>query len=177
MRIDVEGDGALELVHGGGKIGKQSTPPDPCAVRRNSPETANCAINEFAAIGSPHDIGNNGTKAAAFQLAIWKIESDWGDNYALDFSSNPTNGPLNNFQASGNSAATDQAVTWLTDLENHTYDRAGLVALTNDRYQDQVAAVPVPPSILLAGSGILCLFGCGWVRRRERGLVVARRAS
>ena len=43
-------------------------------------------------------IGTDGTKGAAFQLAIWKIEYDWGSTSSSDF----TKG---NFQASGNTAA------------------------------------------------------------------------
>jgi hypothetical protein len=51
-------------------------------------------------------IATNSTNAAAFQLAIWKIEYDWG---TADFDSFGAG----NFQATGNSAVLAQAKAWL----------------------------------------------------------------
>ena len=110
-------------------------------------------------------IGTDGTKAAAFQLAIWKIEYDWGDSNFDNFSGG-------NFRASNNSAAVNQATTWLDAIyNNNNLARAqGLWALTNSTAQDQitqVAPVAAPPSIYLAGAGALCLAGCAWWRRKQ----------
>ncbi len=117
-------------------------------------------------------IGNNGDNAAAFQLAIWKIEYDWGDaslpgtlDGAVSFSSG-------NFQASpldGDTAPITTATNWIKQLEsgqNLTLD-GNLVALTSSSYQDQIAqAAPVPSTLCLIGAGVLCLFGYGFTRRR-----------
>ncbi len=120
-------------------------------------------------------IGNDGTKAAAFQLAIWKIEYDWGDASmsAAAFKSNTVfTAPTGFFEASGNSAVTNLATQWLSDLENNTYSQANLMALTNGNYQDQVVAVPVPlpvpPGFALAGMSALCLGGLGLAKLRSR---------
>jgi hypothetical protein len=110
-------------------------------------------------------IGTSGTNAAAFQLAIWKIEYDWNNLPAqgTDFF---TSG---NFQASGNAPVTQLATTWLTYLEQHPNlpQAVGLVALTSPGSQDQVTQVlPAPPGLCLAGAGALCLGGFVWFRRR-----------
>jgi hypothetical protein len=118
-------------------------------------------------------INGDGTKAAAFQLAIWKIENDWGGSgtSATDFT-------LGNFRASGNTSATDQASTWLTDLTKpNTYapDKT-LMALTSDSYQDQLVSVPVPvpPSLWLASIGVLCLICYGCLIERARRFPIGK---
>jgi hypothetical protein len=112
-------------------------------------------------------IGTDGTKAAAFQLAIWKIEYDWGD-------SNQANFGKGNFQAQNNSSTIGDpvglATTWLNDLSNpnnHYTAAQNLEALTSTSAQDQIVqALPVPPSAYLAGIGTLCLLGYGYLRRK-----------
>jgi hypothetical protein len=109
-------------------------------------------------------IGTDGVKAAAFQLAIWKIEYDWGHPYEANLATG-------NFQASSpNNAAVSQATTLLKDLETHSYQTApNLSALTSPDAQDQlVQGLPVPPTAYLAGFGVLSLLGYGYVKRRLR---------
>jgi hypothetical protein len=120
-------------------------------------------------------IGTNGTKGAAFQLAIWKIEYDGG--------SANTSFSTGNFRASGNTAAIDQATAWLDAIgTNLNLPKApGLVGLGNPSAQDQltqlpgssqISAAPAPASVYLAGLGGLVLVAyCLWTRRPALGVV------
>jgi hypothetical protein len=115
-------------------------------------------------------IGSDGTKAAAFQLCIWKIEDDWGTSAATDF----TKG---NFRASNNASATDQASAWLMNLTHTQYaPDQSLMALTSGQFQDQLVALPAPapPGIWLGGISLLCLWGYGLARSRRLLCGVAR---
>jgi hypothetical protein len=108
-------------------------------------------------------------KSAAFQLAIWKIEYDWGNGQsATDF----TKG---NFRASDNGGATNLASGWLINLTqpNSYIPDQNLMALTSDKYQDQLVSVPVPPTISLTCIGLLCLSVYGHFIRRMRRLQYA----
>jgi hypothetical protein len=143
--------------------------------------------NEIAQLWSAYyaSIGGNGDRAAAFQLAIWKIEYDWGDPYFDNFTSNPRTGAKNYFQASGNSTAIGLATSWLDDLKSNTYTPAsGLWAMTNPSAQDQIVQIPtpVPPGAAMATTGVICLFAYGFFRNgmrfrlRAGALVPARSA-
>jgi hypothetical protein len=112
-------------------------------------------------------VGNSNVNGAAFQLAIWKIENDWGSATAFD------NFGVGNFQASATTGtpgadALGTATTWLDYLNTHNgLPQANLVALTNPTAQDQVIEVtPEPSSLALAGLFGLCLAGYAWRRRR-----------
>jgi hypothetical protein len=113
-----------------------------------------------------NSIGNNGTNAAAFQLAIWKIEYDWGSSSATNFSAG-------NFLAKGNSAATNQATAWLTYLQNGkgpVTTANNLWGMTSPGAQDQITAVaPAPSALVLAGIGLFSLCGAAWARNRPAG--------
>jgi hypothetical protein len=124
-------------------------------------------------------------EAAAFQLAIWKIENDWGDAKTFD------NFSAGNFQASAatgtdGAKAIAQATTWLTTLSNtnpNSVNPADLIALSSPGLQDQVMAVPSSPSFVptpapstlylaVIGAAALVLYGY----RRGSRLAAAARA-
>jgi hypothetical protein len=110
--------------------------------------------------GFHSSIGSDGTKAAAFQLAIWKIECDWGTGPAA------TDLTTGNFRASGNNSATSQASTWLTNLTQNQYaPDPSLMAMSSPSYQDQLVAVPMPapPGIVLGGSGLVVLLAYAYL--------------
>jgi hypothetical protein len=120
--------------------------------------------------GQDHSsIGSNGTNGAAFQLAIWKIEYDWGTANFDTFAAG-------NFQATGNATVISQAKTWLDAVKNNpnSAPTANLIALSNPSIQDQVTelpgsvqpdlAAPAPPSLYLAVIGACILLWC--LRRR-----------
>lgn len=111
----------------------------------------------------------DGNTAAAFQLAIWKIEYDWGDKNYDTFSAG-------NFRASGNSTATTDAEQWIQYVYNNPglLQAANLWALSNPNIQDQITqldggdpvAAPVPPTFLLGGVGCLSLLAYAWLGRK-----------
>ncbi|HUO10263.1 MAG TPA: hypothetical protein VM008_18295 [Phycisphaerae bacterium] len=112
-------------------------------------------------------------KAAAFQLAIWEIVDDGiptlGGVTANAFATG-------NFQASGDSVAINQAVTWLNAIGSGgtVTNSYTLYALSDANIQDQVFAVPngggnpVPlPAALPAGLALMSGLGVArFVRRR-----------
>jgi hypothetical protein len=111
--------------------------------------------------------GNANVNAAAFQLAIWKIEYDWTST------SQSTSFTSGNFRASDTNGAVSLATTWLTSLKNNNagFVRAqGLIALDSATSQDQItqlATAPAPPTALLAAVGGLVL-AFGAYRRKRR---------
>jgi hypothetical protein len=126
-----------------------------------------------------NSIGTNDVNAAAFQLAIWKIENDWGDS-SMSGSNFFTSGNFRATDPQDNNQVTKLATQWLAYLEAHPGlpPAQGLWALTSPSYQDQVtqvppppgppppSPVPAPPGLCLAGAGALCLAGYFWRRKR-----------
>jgi hypothetical protein len=99
--------------------------------------------------GYYNSIGTNATNAAAFQLAIWKIEYDWGsasyDNFAAG-----------NFLAKDNTAVTTLAKTLVDRVKSGTYSTkaTNLVALSGSSFQDQITqTLPAPPAWCMALCG------------------------
>jgi hypothetical protein len=114
--------------------------------------------------------GNAGVNAAAFQLAIWKIEYDWTS------SSQNTSFNSGAFQATDAQGAVALATTWLNNLKNNntSFVRAqGLIALDCSTAQDQITQLaPAPPTWLSAGVGALVLAFAAYrrlVRDRSAG--------
>lgn len=109
-------------------------------------------------------IGSNGTDAAAFQLAIWKIEYD----YNTAFTGNDwfTSG---NFRATANTTATQLATTWLQGIwtNNNAPAATNLIALDSMTAQDQVTQLttPVPPTAYLAAAGLGVVVLVRWRKR------------
>jgi hypothetical protein len=113
-------------------------------------------------------IGTNNELATAFQLAIWEIVGD-GITVGGETSTNFATG---NFQASGDSTAIGQAVTWLNQIGSGgtVANEYSLYALSDDNIQDQVFAVPnggTPPSVPLPAAlpaGLALMSGLGIAR-------------
>ncbi len=115
--------------------------------------------------------GFSGTQAQEAQAAVWELVWDYGAS-----PSNPYSLTSGNFQLTGMSGmnATDFAAfttgvgTIYADAlaALPTFDPSGFVLVHSDDYQDFVGPVPVPPSALLLGAGLLGLVGLGWRRRK-----------
>jgi len=122
-------------------------------------------------------------QAAAFQLAIWRLEYDWtGGNATNDLVNllnfDGTGTGHGNFRTNGGDlngqAAIDLAETLLTNVftANGAYGikATGLVALTSDDpngRQDQITQTPEPTSMCLAVIGGLMFTAAGY-RRLEK---------
>jgi len=106
---------------------------------------------------------NSRTESAAFQLAIWEIvhEGDTGDLNVLTgdlqvvgHAGNASHSVLNSHDGFGMSAAT-LANTWLANLVS--VQVTTLRALVNSAHQDQIAVIPLPAPVLMAGLGLLAV--------------------
>jgi hypothetical protein len=106
--------------------------------------------------------------AAAFQLAIWRIEYDWGSSTLEDFTTG--NFRANSSNTDGNAAIT-QAQVLLGHVINNDYGYTvgapNLVALTGACIQDQVSQTPEPTSLCLSVIGGLALSIVGYHRRKS----------
>jgi hypothetical protein len=103
--------------------------------------------------------------AAAFQLAIWKIEYDGIASTISDFSHG-------NFRASGPSGVINEAMLLYNNVVNNVYSEStaatNLMALTSPTLQDQVVQhAPEPSSLCLGliGTLVVSVVRC---RRRKK---------
>jgi hypothetical protein len=121
-------------------------------------------------------IGTDDTKAAAFQIAIWKIINDTTSNTDKDSISKSTLADFNagNFKVSGNLGAVSQATTWLKGIDptGNGHKAAGLFALTSPSAQDYgvqgTLMVPAPSSLVLVGIGGLLVGFTSFPRRPRK---------
>jgi hypothetical protein len=102
--------------------------------------------------------------AAAFQLAIWRIEYDGIGSTISDFSHG-------NFRASGPAAVINEAVTLFNDVVTGVFSESmaasGLIALSNPTYQDQLTQdAPEPSSLCLGALGTFLVSALRYRRRR-----------
>lgn len=118
-------------------------------------------LREFWGENFPN-IGGDATRAAAFQLGVWEIVHE--DGFGLDLASG-------NFQATASpngNAAINLAQSWLNNVNGQGTFADNLLVLDADGSQDQIVqppVVPVPPSVILGGMGLISLVGFG-IRRR-----------
>ncbi len=104
------------------------------------------------------------TQAAAFQVAIWQIE--YGTNLTI-------NNAANDITFGNDTAAINQAQTWLNGLTGNSADYADLAAISCPTAQDQVIVVPTPKAVWM---GLLMVAGMGWIglKRRSAALRAAQ---
>jgi hypothetical protein len=118
--------------------------------------------------------------SAAFQLGIWEIASGddvAGETYDASLFAN------GNFQASGNTAAMQQAESWLGTIGlASNYDGPNNVfVLTDDTLQDQIfsssvvgstpPATPLPAALPAGLSAFACVGAAGLIRRRRQTVI------
>jgi MYXO-CTERM domain-containing protein len=103
---------------------------------------------------------NSDATAAAFQLAVWEITHEGGNNGL-----NLANG---DFVVTNAAEAAAIAQNWLNNVDGQGTFETGLLALVNETEQDQLTVlVPAPPGVVMAGFGLVGLVGYGIRRRRK----------
>lgn len=96
--------------------------------------------------------------AAAFQVAVWEIVTDYNAGIGLS-SINVDSGNFKLTKVNGSSSRTSTFNNHLSDIFGAIGANANpnVVALTNGGAQDQLFYVPAPGPIALAGAGVLML--------------------
>lgn len=121
--------------------------------------------------GSAYSSNMSQIDAAAFQLAVWRLEYDWDGKKTINQMKDFTTG---NFLANGANADGSAAVTAAQLLVTHVLDgtfttmETNLVALTSDQFQDQITVTPEPASVTLGlVGGVGLILGRRFVRRKK----------
>ena len=135
---------ALALAPDPGTTPSQEIPGTPGMGATKANAIEELWAQDYAYIANPTNSYTADINAAAFQLAIWKIEYDWGTANFDNFSAG-------NFRAENNDSAITLAMTWLDYLHSNpgSVTPANLVALSDPNLQDQVMELPPLLSLLL----------------------------
>lgn len=107
--------------------------------------------------------------AAAFQLAVWELVYEDGATFSVLNDTADDDSVAGTFYVNyGSSGAVGLANSWLSaiqaDIGADKLNKANLIALTNDHYQDMVTVVPLPAG---AGMGLVGLALVMWRRKRR----------
>lgn len=96
--------------------------------------------------------------AAAFQVAVWEIVTDFNDGVGRS-SLNVDSGNFKLTKVNGSSSRTSTFNDYLNDIFDSigTDAHANVVALSNGGAQDQLFYVPAPGPLALAGAGMMML--------------------
>jgi hypothetical protein len=111
------------------------------------------------------------TQAAAFQLAIWRLEYDFTNTKTI---AEMTNFSAGNFRANGansdGTVAVSLAQSLITKVMDGTFTQMemNLIALSSDTRQDQITVVPEPTTMSMTAVGGLTLLVGGALRRRRK---------
>lgn len=132
------------------------------ALKANAIRSVYTAANSSQSRASTSD-----NLAAAFQLAIWEIVTDFNPaatGSGLDLTSGSFRATKTDGSALGSGVQSE--LSWLLSAASLGAGGEELVGLRSGQYQDQILplAVPAPGAAALASLGVLCLTG----RRRGR---------
>jgi hypothetical protein len=161
----------IDLAQSVSRSSRTYTVTDPVLAPMSAPmgdDKARLLRNMFSGAGSTIFNGAvSNTDAAAFQLAVWDIVSDYrvdSVGYGLglgsgDFTARGSNGGTLSDSVQGRYA------DFIAQAVREESRDTRLVALTNPDAQDQITIIPAP-----ASAALLCMAGIVMARRRRAGV-------